>query len=116
MGGKTRELLTILGQHHTKTDVDLLYAPRKQGARGLVQLEGAYFVEITKALEYVARKEDPLLQFVRTHQHNISSAVLQTDSSVQHYREKEDKYRTAKQRKPKKDGERRECMNKWHVN
>ena len=28
-------------------------------------------------MEYVDRKEDPLIQVVRTHQHNINSAVLQ---------------------------------------
>ena len=28
--------------------------------------------------EYVDRKEDPLIQVVRTHQHNTDSAVLQT--------------------------------------
>ena len=29
-------------------------------------------------MEYVDRKEDPLIQVVRTHQHNTDSAVLQT--------------------------------------
>jgi len=29
-------------------------------------------------VEYVDRKEDPLIQIVRTHKHNINSAVLQT--------------------------------------
>ena len=32
---KTRELLTIHGQHHPKADVDRLYVPRKQGGKGL---------------------------------------------------------------------------------
>jgi hypothetical protein len=36
--GKTRKLLTIHGQHRPKAEVDLLYAPRKQGKRGLMQL------------------------------------------------------------------------------
>ena len=75
---KTRKLLTIHGQHHPKADVDRLYVPRKQGGRGLMQLEAAYAVEITKLMEYVDRKEDPLIQVVRTHQHNINSALLQT--------------------------------------
>ena len=46
-----------------------------------MQLEAAYAVEITKLVEYVDRidrKEDPLIQVVRTHQHNTNSAVLQT--------------------------------------
>ena len=43
-----------------------------------MQLEAAHAVEITKLLEYVDNKEDPLIQVVRTHQHNTDSAVLQT--------------------------------------
>jgi len=43
-----------------------------------MQLEAAHAVEITKLLEYVDRKEDPLIQVVRTHQHNIDSALLET--------------------------------------
>ena len=43
-----------------------------------MQLEAAHAVEITKLMEYVDRKEDPIIQVVRKHQHNIDSAVLQT--------------------------------------
>jgi len=75
---KTSKLLTIHGQHHPKADVDHLYVPRKQGGRGLMQLEAAHMVEITKLVEYVDKKEDPLIQVVGTHQHNIDSAVLKT--------------------------------------
>ena len=48
-----------------------------------MQLEAAHAVEITKLVEYVDRKEDPLIQVVRTHQHNTDSAVLyrQLDAS-----------------------------------
>ena len=42
-----------------------------------MQLEAAHSVEITKLAEYVDRKEDPLIQVVRTHQHSTDSAVLQ---------------------------------------
>ena len=75
---KTRKLPTIHRQHHPKAHVDRLYVPRKQGGRSLMQSEAAYAVEITKLVEYVNRKEDPLMQVVRTHQHNADSAVLQT--------------------------------------
>jgi hypothetical protein len=75
---KTRKLLTIHGHHHPKADIDRLYVPRKQGGRGLMQLEIVYAVEITKLVEYVDRKEDPLIQVVRTYQHNTDSRVLQT--------------------------------------
>ena len=43
-----------------------------------MQLEAAHAVEITKLVEYVDRKEDPVIQSVRTHQHNTDSAVLQS--------------------------------------
>ena len=43
-----------------------------------MQLEAAHAVEITKLMEYVDRKEDPLIRDVRTHQHNTDTAVLQT--------------------------------------
>jgi len=43
-----------------------------------MQLEAAHSVEIIKLVEYVDKKEDPLIQVVRTRQHNTNSAVLQT--------------------------------------
>ena len=43
-----------------------------------MQLEAAHAVEIIKLVEYIDRKEDPLIQVVRTHQYNTDSAVLQT--------------------------------------
>ena len=54
---KTRKLLTFHGQHHPKAHVDHLYVPRKQGGTGLMQLEAAHMVEITKLVEYVDRKK-----------------------------------------------------------
>jgi len=74
----TRKLLTIHGQHHPTADVDRLYVPRKQGGRGLMQLEAAHAVEITKLVEYVDKKEHPLIQVVKTHKHNTNSALLET--------------------------------------
>jgi len=71
-------MLNIHGQHYPKEDVDRLYVPRKQGGRDLMQLEEAYTVEIIKLVEYVDRKEDPLIQNIREHQHYSNSAMLQT--------------------------------------
>ena len=62
-----KKLLTIHGQHHPRADVDHLYVPRQQGGRGLMQLKAAHAVEIIQLMEYVDRKEDPLIQIVRTH-------------------------------------------------
>jgi hypothetical protein len=75
---KTRKMLTIHGQHHPRVDIDRLYVPRKEGGRGLMQVEGAYVAETVNLVEYVESKEDPLIQIVRTHQHNTNSALLQT--------------------------------------
>jgi hypothetical protein len=75
---KTRKILPIYGQHHPRADIDLLYVPRKEGGRGLMQVEGAYIAETLNLVEYVESKEDPLIQIVRTHQHNTNSALLQT--------------------------------------
>jgi hypothetical protein len=74
---ETRKLLTIHGQHHPKEEVDRLYVPRKQGGRGLINFEEVYTAELTKLVEYLESKEDPLLHIVRAHQH-INSAMLQT--------------------------------------
>jgi hypothetical protein len=52
--------------------------PEKKGGRGLMQVEGAYIAETLNLVEYVENKEDPLLQIVRTHQHNTTLALLQT--------------------------------------
>jgi len=38
----------------------------------------SHAAKITELVEYVDRKEDPLMQVVRTHQHNTDLAVLQT--------------------------------------
>jgi hypothetical protein len=71
-------MLRIYGQHHLRADIDRLYVPRKEGGRGLMQVEGAYTAETVNLVEYVESKEDPLIQIVRTHQHNTNSALLQT--------------------------------------
>jgi hypothetical protein len=76
---------TIHGQHHPKADIDRIYVPRKDGGRGLVQIEGAYITEVIKLKEYVEHTEDPLMQIVRTYQHNTSSTLFHTATNLQKY-------------------------------
>jgi hypothetical protein len=76
-------MLTIHVQHHPKADIDRLYVPRKDGGRGLMQIERAYVTEVIKLKEYVEHTEDPLMQIVRTHQHNTSTTLLHTATSLQ---------------------------------
>jgi hypothetical protein len=73
---KTRKLLTIHGEHHTKADVDRLLVPTKQRGRELKQTTEAYVVGITKLVEYVESKKDSLMRIVRKHPHTISSTKL----------------------------------------
>ena len=39
--------------HHPKADIDRLYVKRKEGGRGLLQVEAAYKAEITSIAEYL---------------------------------------------------------------
>jgi len=57
-----------------------------------MQLEAVHAVKITKLVDYVDRKEDPLIQVIRTHQHNTDSAVLQMARCLKtKYRKKPEK-------------------------
>ena len=74
--------------------------------RGLMQLEAAHAVEIKKLVEYVDRKEDPLIQVVRTHQHNTNSAVLQTARCL--------KTEVQKERRKVKESIAEKIKERWH--
>ena len=86
--------------------VDRLYVPRKQGGRGLMQLEAAHEVEITKLVEYVDRKEDRQIQVVRTHQHNTDSVMLQTARCL--------KTEVQKETRKMKDSITEKTKERWH--
>ena len=66
-----------------------------------MQLETAHAVEITKLMEYVDRKEDPLMQVVRTHQQSTSSAVLQTARHLKAEVQRETKIKVSIEEKTK---------------
>jgi len=57
-------------------------------------------------LEYVDRKEDPLIQTARTHQHNINSAALQTAKCLK--KELQKGTRQIKNRREREGGRERE--------
>ena len=71
-----------------------------------MQLEAAHAVEITKLVEYVDRKEDPLIQVVRTYQHNTNSAALQTARCL--------KTEVQKETKKMKDSIAEKIKERWH--
>ena len=71
-----------------------------------MQLEAAHAVEITKLVEYVDRKEDPLIQVVRTHQHNTDSTVLHTGGHL--------KAEVQRERRKMKDSLAEKTIERWH--
>ena len=71
-----------------------------------MQLEAACAVEITKLVEYVDRKEDPLIQVVRTHQQNTNSAVLQMARCL--------KTEVQKETRKMKDSIAEKIKERWH--
>jgi hypothetical protein len=66
---KTRKTLTMYKMHHPKADIDRLYVKRKEGGRGLVQVEAAYKAEIINIAEYLNTnyKEDQFVNIVKNH-------------------------------------------------
>ena len=50
---KTRKMLIMYKMHHPNADIDRLYVKRKEGGRGLVQIEAAYKAEIMNIAEYL---------------------------------------------------------------
>ena len=68
---KNRKMLTMYYKmHHPKADIDRLYIKRKEGGRGLVQVEAAYKVEIINNAEYLNTnyKEDQFVNVVKNHE------------------------------------------------
>jgi hypothetical protein len=113
---KTRKMLTIHGQHHPRADIDRFYVPRKEGGRGLMQVEGAYIAETLNLVEYAESKEDPLIQIVRTHQHNTNSALLQTANKFKKSFQSETKQiKNIITQNLKGKWEEKRCMDNFHV-
>ena len=68
-----------------------------------------------KMVEYVDRKEEQLIQIVRTHQHNTDSAVLQTARFHRTEVQRETRKMNSIAEKKKKGGTGRGCMDNCHV-
>jgi hypothetical protein len=49
-------MITMYKMHHPKADIDRLYVKRKEGRRGLVQVEAAHKTEIINIAEYLNTK------------------------------------------------------------
>ena len=61
-------MLTMYKMHHPRADIDRLYVKRKEGGRGLVQIEAAYKAEIMNIAEYLNTnyKKDQFVSIVKS--------------------------------------------------
>ena len=78
---KTRKLLTMYNMHHPKADVHRLYIGRKEGGRGLMQLEINFNVSCTGLYKYLKSQKKGYLAAVFLHEkekkgNSISSTAL----------------------------------------
>ena len=80
---KTRMMLTMYKMHHPKADIDRLYVKRKEGGRGMVQIEAAYKAEIINIAVYLNTnyKKDQFVNIFKSHestQPNTNSIIKTT--------------------------------------
>jgi len=63
---KTREIVTMYRSHYPKVDVGELYVMRKEGGRGLLQVEATYKAEVISFTKYLSTKytEDQFVNIV----------------------------------------------------
>ena len=73
MDSKRGTLFTIHKMHHLKADVDRMYLPRKEGGRGLIQLECICKACTIGLDKYLANTKDHLLKQV--HKYDISKKL-----------------------------------------
>jgi hypothetical protein len=65
-----------------------------------MQIEGAYITEVIKLKEYVEHTEDPLMQTVRTHQHNKRSTLFHTVTNLQKSLQSDEKNKNHNSQEP----------------
>ena len=65
---KTRKLLTANRMLHPKADVDRLYLPRRDGDRGMIQIELSYRTTTIGMKHYLEFSNDWMLQLVLQHE------------------------------------------------
>lgn len=70
MDRRTRKLLTMHGMHHPRADADRIYIKRKNGGRGLIELQDAYETAVVGLGSYIEKGNDSLMKLVRAHETN----------------------------------------------
>ena len=65
---KIRKLMTLNRMHHPKADVSRMYIPRKEGGRGMINLEMIYKTTTIGSNIYLESSEDRMLHAVLQHE------------------------------------------------
>ena len=74
MDRKTRKLLTVYRCMHPQADVDRLYWKRKEGGRGLINIEDCITVEENSLGYYIDTKQEQLYEYIDTKQVVVACA------------------------------------------
>jgi hypothetical protein len=87
---KTRKTLTMCKMHHPKADIVRLSVKRKEGGRGLIQVEATYKAEIINIAEYLNTKykEDQFVNIVKVHestQPNMNSILKSVAKIIEEF-------------------------------
>ena len=73
--------MTMYRMSHLKADVDRIYLPRKEGGRGLMQLEYTYKISVIGLETYLEKTKDRLLRQVYKHDTNKKLFSIHKDAS-----------------------------------
>ena len=68
MDRKIRKLLTLNRMHHPKADVNRMYVPRKEGGRGMINLEMCFKTITIRLNTYLLLSDDRMLKLVLQHE------------------------------------------------
>ena len=81
MDTNTRKLMTMYRINHPKTDVDRIYLPRKEGGRGLMQIECTYKISVIGLDTYLEKTKDRILRQVYKYDINKKLYSIHKDAS-----------------------------------
>ena len=80
MDRKIRKLMTLNRMHHPKANVSRMYIPRKEGGRGMINIEMTYKTTTIGLNSYLESSEDRMLHAVLQHEkkNKLHSVVKQS--------------------------------------
>ena len=85
---RTRKLLTMHKGLHPKSNVDILYISRKEGGRGLLNVEDTVHLAIIGLLKYVGNSEEQLLNAARQALGHVEETETEKESKLRRKNER----------------------------